>query len=46
MQAELGRSFVLVAPGGVEVWTADAEAANQILSRRKDFLQMGIAARM
>ncbi|KAF7506030.1 hypothetical protein GJ744_012277 [Endocarpon pusillum] len=46
MQTELGRSFVLAAPGGVEVWTADPEAAIQILSRRKDFLQMEIAARI
>ena len=46
MQTELGPSFVLVTPNGNEVWTADPDAAADILARRKDFSHLEITERM
>lgn len=38
-------SFIIVTPGGNEIWTADPAMASQVLLRRKDFLQLELSSR-
>ena len=46
MQERLGSTFLLVTPGKNELWVADAEIAQIVLQRRKDFVQLDISKRM
>lgn len=46
VHARLGPVFVLVTPGRNEVWIADPEMAHEVLTRRKDFLQLELSSRM
>ena len=43
---KLGKSFIIVTPGRNAIWTADPQAMNDVLLRRKDFLQLELASSM
>ena len=42
--AKLGSTFLYVTPGTTELWTADEEIGNTILSRRNDFIMPPIVS--
>ena len=44
VHSRVGKAFLLVSPGSIELWTADPDISGTVMARRKDFMQMELTS--